>query len=202
MDKTFVIHPKDSSTVFLSAIYKGLPDTTIITGGKTKKEIHQIMESHRRIIMTGHGSPSGLFSKNNFKDCPEYIIDHSSVPFLKGKKNIFIWCHSDQFVKRFGLGGFFTGMFISEMSEALMHNIHTNEKEIRYSNSLFANTVNQFLDSPNIAKIVKFIYDSRTNPVIIYNRQRIFQSQPLQETTRSIQLSSNNPKDWDVSKFV
>jgi hypothetical protein len=202
MEKTLVIHPKDSSTVFLNAIYKGLPDVTIITGGKPQEEVHQMMEAHNKIMIMGHGSPSGLFSKNNFNDSPEYIIDETSVPFLKGKNNVFVWCHADKFVERFGLGGFYTGMFISEMREALMHNIHTNEKEIRYSNMLFANTINQFLDSPNIAKIVRFIYNSRTNPVIIYNRQRVFQSQPLQETTRSVQLSSNNPKDWDVSKFV
>src|ERR1017187_5923106 len=96
--------------------------------------------------------------------------------------------------KRFELIGFCTGMFISEINEAAMYNIITNEKEIKYSNMLFANTVNKFIDSPNIAKIVKFIYNSRTNPVMIYNRQRIFQSQLLQETSRYVQLSSNNPK--------
>src|ERR1017187_1626529 len=107
MDKTLIIHPRDTSTVFLKDIYKDLPDATIITGGKTQNEVHQLMKEHHKIMMMGHGSPFGLYAGKNFREFPEYIIDITSVPFLKGKNNVFVWCHADKFVKRFELKGFF-----------------------------------------------------------------------------------------------
>ena len=39
---------------------------------------------------------------------------------LKKKDNsVFIWCNADQFVNRYNLKGFYTGMFISEVMEAV-----------------------------------------------------------------------------------
>jgi hypothetical protein len=40
-------------------------------------------------------------------------------------KLVFIWCNADQFMKRHQLRGFYSGMFISEVQEALMYGIAT-----------------------------------------------------------------------------
>ena len=64
--KTLIVHPKDNSTTFLDVIYKDIPDQTLITGGITKTELKELIKSHDRVMMMGHGSPNGLFSVGQF----------------------------------------------------------------------------------------------------------------------------------------
>ena len=91
MIKTLVIHPDDRSTNFLKPIYQHLDDATILTGGKTKDEVRELIEQHDQVIMLGHGSPNGLFSCGQFYS-DGMIIDHSMVAALGNKKNnIYIW---------------------------------------------------------------------------------------------------------------
>jgi len=61
-----VIHPKDKSTDFLKPIYHGRNDTTVITGGCTKKDVEDAIKEHDHIIMLGHGTPQGLLAMNQF----------------------------------------------------------------------------------------------------------------------------------------
>ena len=97
---TLIIHPEDSTTTFLTPIYSGIKEKTVITGGVTKNELIREIEAHDRIMMMGHGSPSGLLSMRKFKNhFGLYIIDEEMVPLLSGKKDsIFIWCYADRFV--------------------------------------------------------------------------------------------------------
>ena len=114
--KTLVIHPKDPTTDFLKPIYQALPDTTVVEGGVFKDEIIDLILQHDRVIMLGHGTPSGLLAVGRFPgDPPPWnIIDHTMVPYLRQTENIFIWCNADQFVKHHKLNGLYSGMFISE----------------------------------------------------------------------------------------
>lgn len=66
-----VIHPKDRTTDFLKPIYHGRNDTTVITGGCTKKEVEQAIDKHDHIIMLGHGTPQGLLAMNQFNGKPK-----------------------------------------------------------------------------------------------------------------------------------
>jgi len=66
-----VIHPKDRSTDFLKPIYHGRNDTTVITGGCTKKDVDEAIEKHDHIIMLGHGTPQGLLAMNQFNGKPK-----------------------------------------------------------------------------------------------------------------------------------
>ena len=69
--------------------------------------------------MLGHGSPYGLLNAGQFPDAGSYIIDDSMVSLLKNKTNsLFVWCTADLFVRRHGLSGLYSGMFISEVGEA------------------------------------------------------------------------------------
>ena len=79
MKKTLVIHPKDESTVFLSEIYIGKDWTIFTNPSPTKKEIKELIKSHDKIIMMGHGTPHGLLSTGGF------MIDSTLVYLLREK---------------------------------------------------------------------------------------------------------------------
>jgi len=114
--KTLVIHPKDSSTDFLKPIYENISDKTVITGGATPEQLVKLIESHDRIMMMGHGSPSGLFGIGFNR---LFVVDSGLVEHLNKKENnVFIWCNADRFVEAHNLKGLYSGMFISEVSEA------------------------------------------------------------------------------------
>lgn len=66
-----VIHPNDKTTDFLKPIYHGRNDTTVLTGGCTKKDVETAIEAHDHIIMLGHGTPQGLMSMNQFNGKPK-----------------------------------------------------------------------------------------------------------------------------------
>ena len=122
--KTLIIHPKDTSTDFLSQIYAPLKDRTVIRGGISKSELRKLIESYDRVIMLGHGSPSGLLSKGQFPDAGLYIVDESMVISLKNKSNcIYIWCYADTFLLNNGLSGLCTGMFISETDSQMINSL-------------------------------------------------------------------------------
>jgi len=126
-----IIHPKDTSTDFLKPIYASIHDKTIINGGVRKNELRKLIKNHDRVIMLGHGTPIGLLAVNQFLDAGSYIVDSSFSDLLSAKKeNIFIWCYADQFVKRNGLIGFFSGMFISEFGESFNLGYYVADKNL------------------------------------------------------------------------
>ena len=117
---TLIIHPNDPSTRFLEVIYKDIPNKTVITGRTQKNKIASLIESHDRVMIMGHGCPYGLFSVGQFDNGNGLILDYTNVEPLKKKDNtVFIWCNADQFVNNHNLKGFYSGMFISEIMEAV-----------------------------------------------------------------------------------
>jgi hypothetical protein len=177
MIKTLVIHPDDRSTDFLKPIYQHLDDATILTGGKAQNEVRELIEQHDQVIMLGHGSPNGLFSCGQFYMGNGMIIDHSMVAALGNKKNnIYIWCNADAFVSRYYLRGFYTGMFISEYSEAAFCKVPTFIDEIEQSNALFANIVGQsvLMEAKNIQANTKLLYHLPHSEVNKYNNNRLY----------------------------
>ena len=176
MIKTLVIHPDDRSTDFLKPIYQHLDDATVLTGGKTKDEVRELIEQHDQVIMLGHGSPSGLFSCGNFGSSA-MIIDHSMVAALGSKKNnIYIWCNADRFVNMYYLKGFYTGMFISEYSEASYCGVSSFNGEVEQSNDLFADIVGQsiLMEAKNIQVNTKLLYYIKNSGVNKYNNDRLY----------------------------
>jgi hypothetical protein len=162
--KTLIIHPKDSTTDFLSNIYLG-KNYTIINTNVSKSFLKKQIKIHDVIYMLGHGTENGLLGYNRF------VIDSTYVYLLREKECICIWCNADVFVKKYNLKGFFTGMFISEYEESLFYSIVTDDKQIKYSNELFAEVIRTSLykDIDNI----KEKYDGDSS-VIKFNRERFF----------------------------
>ena len=193
--KTLIIHPQDSSTSFLDIVYESVQDKTLITGGVSKGDLIKLIDEHDRIMMMGHGSPVGLFSVGKFNNVGPYIIDQSMVPYLKQKQNnVYIWCNADKFVNVFGLKGFYSGMFISEVGEASYCSKYDQtvddllkiklstviQEEVDESNYGFCNIIAKYIneDKELIHENVKREYGliAEENPVAFYNNNRLYKS--------------------------
>jgi hypothetical protein len=180
--KTLIIHPEDKSTDFLKPIYAGIESKKVITGGYNSFEIKNMMKDYERIMMMGHGTVNGLFAVGQFIGFPNLIIDESFVDILKEKNNsVFVWCNADVFVTKYNLKGFYTGMFISEVSEAIMYDLYNvTDEEIDISNNLFSNLVGENIHLPSdiILGKVKTEYGKikQMNEVANFNYDRLYSS--------------------------
>lgn len=181
--KTLIIHPDDRSTDFLKPIYEKIEDKTVITKGLSKSVVHELIDVHDRIIMMGHGCPYGLFSMGLFPDSRGLIIDQYSVVHLQNKDCIFIWCNADRFVEHYGLKGFYSGMFISEIGEAYSCNIPRQPNIgdlVNESNDGFAKILGDYINNPvsviheEVTRLYQTLADC--NPVASYNNERLYLS--------------------------
>lgn len=164
--KTLVIHPKDSTTDFLSEIYSH-KDWTIININTSKKVLKEKIKAHNRIVMLGHGSEKGLIGFGKF------IIDSTWVYLLREKVCVCIWCNADVFVKKYELKGFYTGMIISEYEEAIMCCVSTNSQWIANSNTDFALAIKNSIDEENMLEKVKLLYEGNSS-VVEFNRNNLY----------------------------
>jgi len=180
MMKRLVIHPKDGSTAFLKRIYEGLTNITLIESGEDILEnLEELIRAHDQVLFLGHGMPMGLLAVGQF-GFNTYVMNASRVGPLKEKDNsIFIWCYASDFVRTHQLGGFATGMFISEEMEAYALGVECTEADIKISNEVFADAVGTALqEEMNMQELyacVKKQYEPlvRTNPVVRYNWGRV-----------------------------
>lgn len=174
--KTLVIHPKDKTTDFLSVIYSGKSDWTIITDPKvSKKVLKKAISSHDRVIFLGHGTEEGLICSIENSYAARWIIDSTYVYLLRDKECVFIWCNADKFVQKYKLRGFYSGMIISEYDEAIMYCLHNfKSSDIEESNTLFAGAISECVSKPNLLEGVKSIYSSEINPIIDFNHQNLY----------------------------
>ena len=174
MKKTLVIHPKDHTTTFLADIYSDKKDWTILNEehlniNYSKEQLREAIAQHDRIVMLGHGCSLGLFNAN----C-DLVINHTYADQLKEKENLCIWCMSDLFVEEYGLKGFYTGMIISEVSEANLYKIDYTGNEIEESNRMLADAVRRYADSPKMLSKVQENYTLNGNKIIDYNRRHLY----------------------------
>jgi len=173
--RTLVIHPHDTSTHFLKPIYEDIPNKTVITGGWFIAEVESLISMHDRIIMLGHGSPKGLFGINFNRS---YVIDKDTVNLLENKECIFIWCHADQFVKEHNLKGLYSGMFVSEVVEALMYKLKNDKKLITDSNNGFAFMLGSVIDKMPLREAYEQVkkdygFLAKSNEIAKYNHERL-----------------------------
>lgn len=184
MRKTLVIHPNDRSTDFLRPIYAGIENKTVVTGGINKAELRELIKSHDRVMMMGHGAPGGLFAMGQFIFHEfEYLIGVNEVDLLKEKEdNVFIWCNADQFVNKHNLKGLYSGMFISEVGEATYCGLPgTEQEEVDISNNYFAYLlgeliVNNDLSAAYSALKTEYGQLAESSKVANYNHNRLYLS--------------------------
>lgn len=175
--KTLVIHPKDPTTDFLIPIYEGR-GWTVINQMKSKSDLKQQIKNHDRIIMLGHGTDRGLLSiEREEKQVVDFVyyIDATMVYLLREKECVCIWCNADNFVERYELQGFYTGMIISEYEEAMMYAIPHNSRDIEESNSLFTQAIKDSISKDDMLSEATRIYQSESNPIILFNRENLYE---------------------------
>lgn len=178
--KTLIVHPADPTTTFLSSIYARLRDKTVVKGGITKSDLRELINSHDRIIMLGHGSPHGLLSVSQFPQAGFYIVDESLVSLLRNKSGcIYIWCYADEFVKRHGLTGLCSGMFISETGEADYYGFEDSDDNlIDQSNERFSRIMSNYITKPIEILHQKLLCEygllARTNSIAGFNHERLY----------------------------
>lgn len=146
-----VIHPKDRTTQMLEALYKDSPHTLVDTT-LSKNQLRSLLynePSSERFMLLGHGGPEGLFTRtDDTKNCFSKLIDHSFTHILrKHPGKIFaVFCHAKLFAEKEFLHGLFSGMIISEMSEAKYYDIPTTEEELARENVKLAKHLRTLLD--------------------------------------------------------
>lgn len=162
--KTLVIHPFDHSTDDLEDIYRGI-DCTV---HRSNRKVHHLIKSHDRIICLGHGTEMGLLQ---IPYNGAFLVDSRHVQLLRERECIFIWCYANLFMKKYGIKGFATGMFISEMDEALQYCVPFERGQIEESNRTFAGIVREHIHLPanDMKQPILEKYGQLTSPVSQFN---------------------------------
>lgn len=168
--KTLVVHPADRSTDFLKPIYEGR-GWTVVNNVDSPWDLADLMASHDRLVMMGHGTPGGLLGLR-------ISSWHKWVSLFRAMQdNVFIWCNADRFVESTGLSNlFYTGMIISEVPEARAMDVPATAEQVERSNTLFTEAIRSAIDlSPQeMVKQAKSIYVDAGNPVVQFNYQRLY----------------------------
>lgn len=148
-----VIHPKDRTTFMLEALYRDL-DAQVITDDQPTKAIGRLLNhvsTHERVMLLGHGSDKGLFYRKDDTGpgFDRLIVSHSHGFQLRrhGANLVGIWCHADLFARSEGLHGLFSGMIITEMSEAALYGVATSQVELERENLKLAQRLRGLLDN-------------------------------------------------------
>jgi len=186
--KNLVIHPEDPSTTFLKPIYEKISDKVVIEKESCPLKIINLIEKSNRIIAMGHGSIDGLFAIKLFSPVgnfptlytlfDSYAISKKHADILRSKdQNVYIWCHANKFVDSNNLSGFYSGMFVSEVSEALFCGINATQEMVDESNNLFSKVVGEYIDLPKEELYAKVVEEygklKESNPVAAYNLERL-----------------------------
>ena len=178
--KTLIIHPNDRSTDFLRSIYANIKRKTVLSKNVSRDKLLVAVRSHDTIIMLGHGSSNGLF---NVSDIGKGIwaVGESLVEELRGKQLIAIWCNSDKFIEYHRLPALYSGMFISEVSEARYCGVQGDQAMVDESNNTFAALLGNMLgevptDLKTVHNLVGESYEElgETNVVAKYNSDRLY----------------------------
>lgn len=132
-------------TVDMAYVYEGLDCTVFHTPPRTqiRRIKRAIMEDDGPVVLLGHGTPRGLLDTSFMY----HIVDSTWVDLLRQRTVIGIWCYASEFADRYGLHGFFTSMFVSNIREARDNFVDdgATEENIADEFRLFCRTINCFI---------------------------------------------------------
>lgn len=180
-----VLHPKDKTTELLSLLYVG-EDTKCFTQLQSGHEIERAFHhcpKKELIMLLGHGSERGLFSRENDTndEFDRIIVGHPQTYYLRkhGNNVIGIWCHADLFARKEGLHGLFSGMIISDRQEAESYGIITLQHYIDETNEIMFRKFRKLLDEGcplcDIPCIIKELRDTKVhNPIAEFNYESFY----------------------------
>lgn len=175
MNRILIVHPADPSTDFLKEIYKDIKYEKLITDCDSAELYDEFAKPYDTVILLGHGTELGLYDKINHR----YVVTPGHSLYLRDKFVIGIWCNANIYFEKFNVSNsFYTGMFISEIDEAIEYNMFLNKEKttqhINESSALFARLMHDALqDSPTAVSVKNKIYNEykNDNPIVIANRE-------------------------------
>lgn len=141
-----IIHIDDGSpdAAILSRIYKGL-DGNIVYYNRSKSNIKRLLRitGNEPVMLLGHGTPRGLLNINQ----DGFSVGSDVVEWLRNRDIIGIFCYASEFADKYGLRGFFTSMYISNMGEAIYEHEEqgATEELIAYQDGLFCDRVRKLI---------------------------------------------------------
>lgn len=128
----------------LSRIYDGL-DGNIVYYNRSKSNIKRLLRisGNEPVMLLGHGSPRGLLNRNQ----DGFSVGNDVIDYLRNREVIGIFCYASEFADRYGLHGFFTSMFISNMGEAIMEQRDqgATDENIVYQQQLFCDRIRELI---------------------------------------------------------
>ena len=181
-----VIHPQDRTTDMLCALYEGVPNVTLMREKVySKAEVNHALHhtpALERIMLLGHGGELGLYSRDDdSSDVLEFdhlLVAHPHAYNLRTHlTTIGVFCNANLFAKREGLHGLFTGMIITELSEAAMYNIPTTQDELNRENVLFAQRLGTLLRNKVSLRDIPAIFrdtDTAHTPLTEFNYNNLY----------------------------
>jgi hypothetical protein len=159
-----------------SNIYENL-DARVLINPSSSEAKRAIIDEKDIIILIGHGTEYGLLNSR----LDGYFIDSGWVNLLRDKTIIGIWCYAGNFADRYGLKGFFTSNFISNVDELLecgFNNFEHSDSIIEYENVHFSNRINFYLRT-NVP-MDEWVNDLQENasimPFVQYNYEALLYS--------------------------
>jgi len=178
-----VIHPNDKTTAMLSALYEE-QEARVVDDSRSTKDIGRLLHHvcpQERIMLLGHGSEKGLlFRADDSKDVfDKLIVFHPHAYHLRkhGSNIVAVWCNADQFAKAEGLHGLFTGMIVSELSEALLYHVETTQEELDRENVKLAQRLRALFDEKiPLSEIPKrmLALDDVHSPLTTFNYKNLY----------------------------
>lgn len=166
-----VISTKD--TLDFKLIYDGLDDIKVVNNPTKSDVIRELTDNPGiDVIFIGHGDSGGLYNEN----LEEYCVNKDTVPLLKNRFVIGIWCFAAEFADIYNLRGFFTSDFISNKEEFfdkfLTDNISDEEIIDRNKNFsyLLSNLIKNDIDP---SSWISSIQKEANSPIERYNYEAL-----------------------------
>ena len=173
-----VIHATDPTTQALTHLYEERHDVVCrLTETATNGDVVRAIRNAESLMMLGHGNEYGLFSTPNCSGQYErLLVSGRHVEFIRPKQCIAIWCNADEFARRYGLHGLFSGMIISEMEEAALYGIPTTKEELDEELHRFARRLAFCIERyalEDVPEKMKALNDKQS-PLTLFNYDRLF----------------------------
>lgn len=136
----------DDDTRVLAGIWKNFTNAKVLDAFKEDHKTIQkaVSEEEDLLILCGHGSGEGLFGRDG------YALYSADVPFIHAQYVIGVWCHAKDFAKKYHVKGFFTSMYISNMSEAVFNirgEVTVSSADITESEVKFCKVLNYLISN-------------------------------------------------------
>ena len=197
MMKTLVIHPDDPTNNFLREAYKD-NGYTVLHDKIEDSLLREMIADHERIIMLGHGTPHGLMGWHGF------AINPTHAELLRTKQCFIVWCNADRYVHAHDIKGFYTGMIISEVGEAMYvldgeaKKNGANKENVDESNQYFVDALGEAIAEEDRKALENFQEhyrnDAKDNEVMQYNIPRLYYRDEIDPNDLMHKLIKFSPK--------